>query len=158
MSWLPAAGAGANDFERTFGLRPNLYAAWRDFASLFWERRIVPPALLELVRLRIAQMHGMNPRTLRRMTEARDAGFDEARVALLDHWWKTERFDGTERACLHFAEQFVLDPRQLSDEDAARVRESLGDAGLVGFVEALALFDGFTRFQLVLGIAPEVAA
>ncbi len=157
MSWLPASAHGANDFERTFGLRPNLFAAWREFAALFWEKRVVEPALLELVRLRIAQMHGRDPRALRRMSEARDAGFDESRVALLDAWWRSERFDARERACLRLAEQFVLDPRGIDDADAAAVRAELGDAGLVGFLEALALYDGFTRFQVLLRIEPEVS-
>jgi len=28
----------------------------------------------------------------------------------------------------------------------------LGDAGMVALVEALAMFDGFTRFRLMLGV------
>ena len=31
MSWLPEAGPGRDDFERTFALRPELFAAFRDF-------------------------------------------------------------------------------------------------------------------------------
>ena len=154
MSWLPAAGEPASsEFERVFSLRPNLYAAWQEFAALFWEKRLVPPALLELVRLRVAQMHGVDAARLRRMSEATEAGFDESRVASLDAWWKSDRFGASERACLRLAEQFVLDAKAISSEEVAPVRAQLGDAGTVAFVEALALFDGFTRFQKMLGIA-----
>jgi alkylhydroperoxidase family enzyme len=40
----------------------------------------------------------------------------------------------------------------VSDEDAAAVREHLSDKVMVAFTEALAVFDGFTRFRIILGI------
>jgi len=154
MSWLPASAHGANDFERTFGLRPNLFAAWREFAALFWEKRLVPPMLLQLVQLRVRQLHGLAIEGKPRMSEALDEGWDESRVALLDSWWKSDRFDPMERASLRLAEQFVLDAKQIGEAEITPVREALGDAGVVALVEGLALFDGFTRFQKMLGIAP----
>jgi alkylhydroperoxidase family enzyme len=153
MSWLPAAGPGENDFERTFALRPNLFAAWRDFAALFWERRLVPPVLLELVQLRVRQLHGLAIERRRRMRETLDSGWDESRVALLERWWKSDRFDAAERACLRLAEQFVLDAKQIGEAEIAPVRQALGDAGVVALVESLGLFDGFARFQKMLEIA-----
>lgn len=152
MTWLPEQASGANDFERTFGLRENLFAAWREFASLLWVKRLAPPVILQLVQLRVRQLHGLAFGT-HRMSEAVDEGWDERRVAELDAWWKSPRFDATERACLRLAEQFVLDAKGIADDDVAPVRAALGDAGVVALVEALAIFDGFTRFQKMLGIA-----
>ena len=60
-------------------------------------------------------------------------------------------------ACLAFAEKFVLEPHGLSDEDATAVSTHLSAAEMVAFTEALALFDGFARFQVLLGVAPERA-
>ncbi len=153
MTWLRETAEGTSEFERVFALRPNLFAAWQEFAALFWEKRLVAPALLELCRLRIAQLHGVDVTKLQRMTEATQAGFDETRLALLNHWWQTDRFTTTERACLALAEQFVLDAKATSDAEVAPVRGALGDAGVVALVEAFALFDGFTRFQKMLGVA-----
>jgi alkylhydroperoxidase family enzyme len=80
------------------------------------------------------------------MRDAR-AAIDPPTLAALEAWWKREDlFDATERACLRFAEQFVLDAQQISDADAHAVKDALGDAGLVAFVEALAILDGFSRF------------
>lgn len=149
MTWLPASGPGETDFERAFALRPELFAAWRDFASLFWTRRLVDPVLLELCRLRIAAMLGARQPLGLRMPEAK---LDEARIALLDSWWTHDSFSETERACLRFAERFALDPKEISDADAAAVVAALGDAGMVAFVEALAIFDGFARFMRFLEI------
>src|SRR5262245_65247460 len=79
MSWLPERAAGGDDFERTFALRPDLFAAWREFAGLFWEKRLVDPVVLELCRLRIAQMHGARHALALRTPEARAAGLDETK-------------------------------------------------------------------------------
>ena len=153
MTWLPQQAEGANEFERVFGLRANLFAAWREFASLLWTERLAPPVVLQLVQLRVRQMHGLDVSGTHRMREALEAGWDEARVAQLATWWKSERFDATERACLRLAEQFVLDAKGITEAEVAPVREALGDATVVALVEALAIFDGFTRFQKMLGIA-----
>jgi hypothetical protein len=38
------------------------------------------------------------------------------------------------------------------------VTAQLGEPGLVALAEALAVFDGFCRFRLILGVEPEVEA
>jgi alkylhydroperoxidase family enzyme len=144
--------SGANEFERVFGLRENLFAAWAELASLLWVKRLAPPVILQLAQLRVRQLHGVALAT-KRMSEALEAGWDESRVAELDAWWKSARFGETERACLRLAEQFVLDAKGISNAEIAPVRAALGDAALVAFALALAIFDGFTRFQKMLGIS-----
>jgi AhpD family alkylhydroperoxidase len=157
MSWLPDQAPGSNPLERVYGLRPNLFEAWRAFALLFWEKRLLDPVLLELVRLRVAQMHQAAFPLSSRRPEARAAGLDEAKIAELDRWWRSPSFDETERACLRFAEQFVLDAKGVTDEQALPVVQALGEAGTVALVEALAIFDGFGRFCRMLEIEPEDA-
>jgi alkylhydroperoxidase family enzyme len=152
VTWLPERAGGASELERVFGLRENLFAAWRDFVSLLWERPLAPPVTLQLALLRVRQLHAL-PLGARRMSEALAAGWDERRVAELDRWWRSARFADAERGCLRLAEQFVLDAKAITDDVVAPVRAALGDAGVVGYVLALAIFDGFTRFQKMLGIA-----
>jgi len=154
VTWLPETGPGRDEFERVFALRPNLFDAWREFASIFWEKRLVDPVILELCRLRIAQLHAARHPLSTRMREAREAGLDEAKIAALAEWWRHPGFSDLERACLRFAEQFVMDAKAMSDDEARPVVEGLGDAGTVAFVEALALFDGFGRFGRMLDVAP----
>jgi len=153
LTWLPEQAEGENAFARVFGLRRNLFAAWQEFASLIWTRPLAPPVMLQLVQLRVRQMHGLAVAGSARMSEALEAGWDETRVAALDSWWKSTRFDASERACLKLAEQFVLDAKGITDAETAPLRAALGDAGLVGFTLSLAIFDGFARFQKMLGIA-----
>jgi alkylhydroperoxidase family enzyme len=157
MSWLPERSPGDAPLDRVFGLRPNLYASWRRFHSLFWERRVLPPALLELCRLLVADLHGARAAFARRSPEAGAAGLDRAKVAALGSR-AAGPFDETERACLDFAEMFVRDPHAITDADAARVRERLGEPGLVALAEWLALCDGLTRFELLLGVEEDALA
>jgi alkylhydroperoxidase family enzyme len=152
MSWLPAAAESSDPFARVFALRPNLFEAWGDFASLFWKRRLLDPVLLELCRLRVAQMLGARYPLATRTPEALRAGLDEQRVAALSSWWTSDAFGASERACLRFAEQFVLDAKGIGDDDAAAVVAALGEPGTVAFVEALAIFDGFSRFCRALDV------
>jgi AhpD family alkylhydroperoxidase len=154
MSWLPREAGGETPLDRSFGLRPNLYAAYRDFVALFWERKLLDPVLLELCRLRVAQLLGCEPELAVRYAPAREAGLGEEKIAELERWWRSPRFDAAERACLRFAEGFVQDPHAITDEDAAAVRDAVGEPGLVALSEALAIFDGFSRFRTLLGVEP----
>ena len=146
-SWIPGAGDGS--FERVFGLRPNLFAAWRDFAGRLFEGGQIDPGILELCRLRIGQMHGA---ACPRVGGAPAPALPAEKLGDLASWWSSAAYGETERACLRFAEQFALDPKGISDEEAAAVTGALGDAGTVAFVEALAILDGFARFARILEI------
>ena len=110
--------------------------------------------MLELCRLRVAQLVGCPSELAIRYAPAVEAGLDEAKVTALG---SSDRdvFSETETACLTFAELFVRDPHAIRDSDAAAVVGRLGPEATVAFVEALALFDGFARFRAVLGIEPE---
>ena len=70
-------------------------------------------------------------------------------------WWTSAAFSETERACLRFAEQFVLDPSGIGDDDAAAVVAALGEPGTVAFVEVLAILDGFSRFARFLELGDD---
>jgi alkylhydroperoxidase family enzyme len=161
MSWLldsadAAARPGATPFERVFSLRQNLLDDFRAFYALFWEQKLVDPRILELCRLRIAQIHGCESELRTRYEPARAAGLDEAKIAALPNAAESPLYGDAERACIAFAELFAMDPHAITDADAARVTSVLGDAGTVALVEALALFDGFIRFRLMLGVeAPD---
>lgn len=153
--WLPESAPGATALERVLGLRPELCSDYTAFAALFWSQRPVDPLILELCRLRIAQLLACESELRVRWEPARAAGLDEETIALLARWPTAPAFGDAARACLAYAEQFVLDVHGITDEQAAVVRAHLGPAGLVALTEALALFEGFARFRLLLGVVPE---
>lgn len=152
MTWIGETAAGTTLFDRVFNLRPNLYADYQRFASLFWSERLVDPVLLELCRLRIAQLLRCEAERCLRRAPARAAGLSEDKIAALPRWPADPQFSALERAGLAFAEKFVIDPHAITDDDTAAVTAHLSPAAMVAFTEALALFEGFARFQVLLGI------
>jgi hypothetical protein len=135
-TWLPGVGVDdTSEFDAVFGLRPDLYDAYRDFESVFWTHELLDAAILDACRARCAQV-------------LRADGASAAPVAAADP-------STALAACLALAEQFVIDPHGVTEEMRDAVIAHVGDAGLVALVEALAVFDGFTRFRTILGIAPE---
>src|SRR4029077_3845549 len=122
-----------------------------------WDKALVDPVLLELCRLRIAQMNGSTYCQSVRTPQARSAGLGEDRIARVGVWWESEGFSEVERAALTLAEQFVVDAKGITDAQMSAVVAALGDAGSVALIEAFALCDGFSRFCAVLGIEPASA-
>src|SRR5262245_41748697 len=153
--WPVEGAPGATAFARVFGLRPDLYADYRAFLAVLWARESVGPVVPELCRLRIAQLLKCESELRLRYEPARAAGLAESKIALLDRWPTATEFSDAERACLGYAEQFVLDAHGVTDAQAAEVTAHLTAAGLVALTEALALFEGFARFRLILGVEPE---
>lgn len=158
MSWI--TGGRASDFSGLIGLRPNLAADLQAFHDELWRDHGVDAVTLELCRLRVAMLHGARAALERRTPSAVEAGLDEARVAMLGSWERDAALSPRQRACLALAEQFVLDPSGIDDTLFVPVRDALGEAGVVTLLEALAVFDGFARFEAMLQAAPatEVAA
>jgi hypothetical protein len=152
MTWLTATGPGVTEFDRVFGLRPNLYDDYRTFVSLFWSLRPIDPVILELCRLRVAQLLGGNALPRLEHLSAGVSPLPREKIEALENWQNAGDFSDRERACLAFAEKFVLHPHGVTDEDAAAVTAHLSDREMIAFTEALAVFDGFTRFRIILGI------
>ena len=109
---------------------------------------VADPVLLELCRLRIAQLLGCGPEQDARTPEALAAGLDEATIADLRAWPTSSRFGPRERACLAFCEQFVIDVASLSDELACALADELGSAAFVDFVNALLIVEQRQRLRL----------
>ena len=97
-------------------------------------------SLLELCRNRVAMLLRHEP-TLREMSDA-----DHARASgdpgVSD---LTDR----ERVALAFSEQYVIDVASISDSQAERLRDHLGDQGLVDFVEALLVMEQRMSLELI---------
>ena len=135
-TWLPGVkvAEGESEFDAVFGLRADLFAAYREFESVFWTHGLLDAKILDACRARCAQL-------------LRAAGAAEVPVTADDP-------ASALGACLALAEQFVIDPHCVTTEMRDAVVAHVGDTGLVALVEALAVFDGFTRFRTLLDIAP----
>ena len=161
-TWLPEQAedlpADATGFDRAFGLRPDLYGPFREFYAVFWRDRLVDPVVLELCRLRVAQLLGCASELQVRYEPAVSSGLAENPVLTeemfdeLAQWPTSEHFTDAHRAALAFAEQFVIDPQGIKGAVRDELRAHFALPEVVAITEALALFDGFIRFRLVLGV------
>ena len=140
------------DLDSALGLRPDLAVPFRAFYAVFWRDRLVDPVVLELCRLRVAQLLGCASELEVRYRQAMDGGLTEEMVEVLAQWPTAACFDDPKRAALAFAEQFVLDPKGIRGAIRDDLRRYFTLPEVVAITEALALFDGFDRVRLVLGV------
>ena len=154
MTWLPATVPGPTPLDRTFGLRPDAYDRFRELYGGLWDPSVIDPRILELCRLRIATILGSDAERSIRFGDGADAGVTELDVAELPRWPSSESFSAGDRACIAFAEQYVMDPHELTDAHFEALHEHLDETALSTLTLAVAMFDALTRFRLALGIDP----
>jgi len=150
-TWLPEEATGATAVERVLGLRPDLLGEVATWYGRVWDPPVCDPVILELVRLRLAQLHGCREQQAVRYVLPRERGLTEERAAAVSRWPTDPSFSEAERAVLGFAELFVIDVKAVGDADVEAMRRHLTDAEIVGLCNALAVWDGFMRVRVVLG-------
>jgi alkylhydroperoxidase family enzyme len=155
MTWLPETAPGATTpLDRCFGLRPVAYERFRELYGGLWDPAVVDPRVLELCRLRIATVLGCPGERAIRYDDATAAGVTETDVAALPRWPGAPEFNGVERAAIAFAEQYVMDPHELTDDHFAALHEHLDEPAIATLSLAVAMFDALTRFRVALGVEP----
>jgi alkylhydroperoxidase family enzyme len=149
MSWLTGSETTR---EQLLELRPPLAKAHNQLVESIWDSG-VPAPLLELCRLRMAQILRCAPALAQRYDAPRLAGLRELKIEKLSQWPTDLLFDETERACIEFAELFVIDQHAITDAQTESVRRLLGDAGIVAFTTALGVWENQHRFDNALAVA-----
>ena len=153
MGWVDgtasATASGATDLDAVLALTPAA-AAFRRYRDAVWSDVAADPLLLELCRLRMAQLLGRDATTLPRHPEATTAGLTDDHVRALAGWPSDPRFTERHRAALAFAEQWLLDPHATTDDDCARLRAHLTDAECAAFTMGLAVVEAVLRLEAVL--------
>ena len=106
----------------------------------------VDPALLEIIRLRIAWLLGNTAGMRARSSPAR---IPEQKVAELPAYATSPSFSALDRDGVAFAEQFVMDVTGTSQESLDALRDQLGWDRLRDFVTSVYLVEFTQRLQLV---------
>ena len=146
-TWFPERVDGRTLLDRVAGLRPAYAAALREVEAAVWDQDQVEPELLELCRLRIAQMLDADESLTRPPVAVTR---DDALVSQLRQWPTSDAFDERRRAALGFAEQLVVDAQGVSDEHAAQVIATLGDGAFLVLTYACGFFETTQRASMVL--------
>jgi len=131
---------------------PDLARAFDALWDAAWTQPHVSASVLELCRLRIAQMHGATAELAVRNPHAQRAGLDDAKVhaLLTTRSAAGKHFTDGERAALELAELHAMDPAAITDEIADEVKVHFGEKGLVALIEALGFIDARIRVSRML--------
>lgn len=112
-----------------------------------WRQPYVPAAVLELCRLRLAQLLGASTE----LTAQPGIAIDPAKVDVLlnGDYSRDAGFSAGELAALEFTEIYAQDPQALTDELADNVKRHFDDPGLVCLIKALGFIEGRIRLALM---------
>jgi alkylhydroperoxidase family enzyme len=139
---------------RALALSPVVYERYVEMYRQVWCPPVADPVLLELARLRMAQLIRSDADLHLRLKPAIEAGLDEAKIAELRSWPTSPLFGDTERAVLAFTEAFAMDAHSVTDQQCAAVTTALPREQVAGLTIALAIFEAMTRLRLGLGVGP----
>jgi alkylhydroperoxidase family enzyme len=155
MTWLNTPDGNYSDFEAVLANRPELLELYRRYYGALWDEQLVPADILELARLRIAQLHE-SAAELAIRHEA--AGLSDAQRDAIASWRTSPLFTPAQRAALEYAEMIPWQHHEITDEQARAVREQLGEKAFVAFTTALCLFDVNARLRILFDIEPRELA
>jgi AhpD family alkylhydroperoxidase len=151
MTWLAKTTEG-DGLDAVYGLAPEAYARHKDLLAHIWQPGLIDPVVLELCRLRVAQIVRCERELAARTPEAAAAGLDEDKIALLPQWPSSPAFSDAERAALSFAEMYVVDPGSVTDAQCADVTAHFTPSEVAVLTTAIAVFDAMARLQVALAV------
>jgi len=126
-------------------LRPEACALLVALNERVWQ--VGDPVLLELVRLRVAQLIG-NPAALQ-MRCSYAAAAPESKILALPDYPSSPLFSPAERDTLAFAEQFLIDVGGTTEDARAELIQHFGADGVRGVVSAIYVVEFTQRLQMI---------
>jgi alkylhydroperoxidase family enzyme len=128
-------------------LRPEACALLVALNERVWQ--VGDPVLLELIRLRVAQLIG-NPAALQmRCSYADVAAALESKILALSDYPSSPLFSPAERDTLAFAEQFLIDVGGTTEDARAELIQHFGADGARGVVSAIYVVEFTQRLQMI---------
>ncbi len=113
----------------------------------YWEQDHIAPAILDMCRMRLAQMHGAGAEI--GLSYVDGISPQQADAIRRGTYGDRGRFDPGQIAALELAEVYAQDPNAITDEMTDAVKAHYGDAGLVCLVQALGFIEARIRLSLM---------
>ena len=147
-SGFPELDEDATPLDRVLDHRPDYAAAMRDIEAAIWAQDAVSPQILELCRLRIAQLLAADDDLAHRTPI--DPPLDEDLIASLRYWPTDPRFTEEQKVALGYAEQLLVDAQGVTDDDAAHVIATLGEGAYLVLAYGCGFFETTQRARILL--------
>ncbi len=134
--------------------QPELLDAFQRLYGTLWSHGVLDHGTKEIARLRNARVTGCNYCRNVRFAQARDEGLTEALVAMIDEGFEKSALSDRYKLVIRYADAFLRDPRDLGADLQAAMRQHFNAAEIVELTAGLALFMGFSKIAVVLGLEP----
>ena len=151
----PATRTGNMIHDSPLGLVPETLAEIIALNHAVWHSSLVPPALLEMLRLRNARTVNCVYCKAVRYEVARSDGLTEERAALIDANYASSELSAREKLVIALADAYLGFPAGVSAELAARVRSEFSAAQIAAMLVALMTFNFTSRTAVSIGGMPE---
>ncbi|GEM_PF-485002 len=150
VTWLKTE-QGIAQFDAALALRPELRDLYAAFYGKLWDDELLPSSLLEICRLRVAQLHECEAELAVRHE---GASVSEEQIRALANWQESDLFSEPEKAALTLSEKVPWQHHDLTDEDYSDLRTHFGEAKAVALTVGIALFDANCRLRLAFDTDP----
>jgi alkylhydroperoxidase family enzyme len=155
MSRVKSLEDGPTELDRVWSLRDDYYRLFMaDYRKALGN---LDPVLIELCRVRVAQMVESSFDLSVRYSRATEAGLPEEKIAALADYPTSPLFTTRERTALEFTEQWVIQSSSITDEDVERLLTALSPEEFIYFCKALSVVDQFARANAIFAIGPTEA-
>lgn len=156
MSYLSTPEIEGTNYERLFALVPSVYDGWAALNVAI--RSGMDLRRYELVTLAAARELGSSYCSMAHGTFLRDRFFPAAEVRRIAADHHDAGLDPADVAAMDLAERVVTDPRSITGEDVAALRElGLSDRDVLDVVLAAAARCFFATVLDALGVEPDAA-
>ena len=145
------AQSGSLEWFAAAGLNGAVHQSLVDTVRAIWAGDF-DPRLLELVRLRIAELLRCDAELGERTQSAIEAGVNDETVLALRQWPTSDLFDQRDRTVLAWVEQWLFDVQGIRDEDANAVQQLFSPKELAHLTLALAVFEALIRARVALAV------
>ena len=155
MTRVTNVADGPTELDRVWNLRRSYYDLFMSDYNASISR--IDAVLVELCRVRIAQLVESELDQSLRYRPATDAGLTEEKISALSDYVTSPLFSARERAVLEFTEQWVIQSSSITDEDCERLQEHISVHEFIYLTKALSVLDQFARANSAFRIAPSVS-
>ncbi len=151
----PATRTGNTIRDSALGLVPETVSEIVALNGAVWQKSLVSPTLLEMIRLRNARTVNCVYCKAVRYEVARADGLTEARAAMIDADYQESALSAREKLAIALADAYLGFPARVTPELAVRLAREFSAEQIASMFVALMTFNFTSRTAVSLGGMPE---
>jgi uncharacterized peroxidase-related enzyme len=131
----------------TMARRPEILRAFSELITQIWNTGTLPKELKPLVGIVASVAAGCRYCQAHEAVDARERGVDDAKIAAIWDFERSERYSDAERAALRFARDAALVPNEVTAAHFEELRRHWDDGQIVEILAVVGLFGFLNRWN-----------